>query len=102
MKFRVVYGPQARTLARHLQPDLKPVIKQAIESLRTDPYAGKPLKLELAGYRSLRTQRYRVIYRLLEQQREVQVLYFGRRTDVYESFYALLRRAGALDDEGEN
>jgi mRNA-degrading endonuclease RelE of RelBE toxin-antitoxin system len=78
-------------LIRRLAPDLKPLIKRAIESLQTEPYSGKELKLELAGYRSLRSRRYRVIYRLREQARVVEIHYFGPRANVYERFLQLLR-----------
>jgi mRNA-degrading endonuclease RelE of RelBE toxin-antitoxin system len=50
----------------------------------------KELKLELAGYRSLRSRRYRIIYRITEEARTVEILYFGVREDVYEAFRRLL------------
>ncbi len=91
MTYRLVYEPGARDLVRHLPPDLKPIVKRAIETLRADPYAGKELKLELAGYRSLRSRRYRILYRVRERRRVVEIHYFGARTDVYEAFLRLLR-----------
>ena len=91
MSCRLVYEPGARTLVRRLPPDLKPAIKRAIESLQHDPYAGKPLRFELAGYRSLRSQKYRIIYRLRVNERVVEIHYLGARRDVYELFRALLR-----------
>ncbi len=90
MTYRLVYEPNARQLLRRLPPDLKSAVKRAIESLRTDPYAGKELKLELAGYRSLRSRRYRGIYRVEEEARTVEILYFGVRKDLYEAFRRLL------------
>ena len=90
MTYRLVYEPNARQLLRRLPPDLKPSVKQAIESLRTNPYAGKELKLELAGYRSLRSRRYRIVYRIVEETRTVEILYFGVRADVYEALRRLL------------
>ena len=88
MKYRLVYEPGARQLVRLLPPRLKPIVKQAIESLQEDPYAGKALKLELAGYRSLRSGKYRVIYRIRDGEHVVEIHYFGVRRDIYE----LLRR----------
>ena len=92
MSYRLVYEPGARALVRRLPPDLKPIVKGAIESLRTNPYAGKELKLELAGYRSLRSRRYRIVYGCHERRRIVEIHYFGPRTDVYETFLRFLRR----------
>jgi hypothetical protein len=48
MSYRLVYEPGARALVRRLPPDLKPAITQAIESLRSNPYAGKPLSFALS------------------------------------------------------
>ena len=93
MSYRLAYEPGARGLLRQLPPDLKPLVKRAIETLRSDPHVGKELKLELAGYRSLRSRRYRVIYRVREADRVVEIHYFGHRTEVYETFRRrLLRR----------
>jgi mRNA interferase RelE/StbE len=91
MTYRLAYEPGARALIRRLPPDLKPAVKRAIESLQTDPYVGKPLKLELAGYRSLRSSRYRIIYRISQAERVVQIHYFGLRRDVYELLRRFLR-----------
>lgn len=91
MRYRLAYEPGAWQLARRLAPDLKPLVKHAIEGLRDDPYAGKELKLDLAGYRSLRSRRYRIVYRIREPERLIEVHYFGHRTDVYETMRNLLR-----------
>ena len=91
MRCRLAYEPGARELLRHLPPDLKPLVKRAIESLMSDPYAGKALKFELAGYRSLRSSRYRIIYRIRDTDRVVEIHYFGVRRDVYEAFHRLRR-----------
>jgi mRNA-degrading endonuclease RelE of RelBE toxin-antitoxin system len=91
LTYRPVYEPGARDLIRHLPPAVKGAIKRAIESLRDDPYAGKPLRFELESYRSLRRSKYRVIYRVRAAERVVEIHYFGPRRDVYELFRHLLR-----------
>jgi mRNA interferase RelE/StbE len=90
MPYRPVYEPNARRLLRQLPPELKPAVKQAVESLRTDPYAGKELRPDLAGYRSLRSRRYRVIYRIEEEAHTVETLCFGVREHVYKAFRRVL------------
>lgn len=90
MSYRLVYEPGARELVRHLPPPLKPFVKAAIESLRNDPYGGKALKLELSGFRSLRSTQYRIIYRIRVSDRVVEIHYFGVRRNVYELFRRLL------------
>ena len=63
MPYQIVYSETSRKIIRRLYPSLKPLIKQKIESLREDPFLGKALERELTGYYSLRSKRYRVIYR---------------------------------------
>ena len=63
-----------------------------MEQLAESPeQQGKPLRGDLAGYRSIRSigQRYRIIYQILEDQVLVIVVAIGRRKeggrqDVYE------------------
>jgi len=59
------------------------IIKRAFD-LRTDPLMkGKPLRDELMGYRSQRAagQRYRIIYRVFEEDGEVVVVVVGIRQE---------------------
>ena len=52
--------------------------------LAEDPHrVGKPLRLELEGYRSARRGQYRVIYSLHEEQVLVRVVRTSHRVDVY-------------------
>lgn len=52
--------------------------------LETDPYAGKPLRGELAGKWSIRSGDYRVIYVISEDEKTV-LLYDARhRKKVYK------------------
>jgi len=53
---------------------------------------GKPLIEELAGYYSLCFRRYRVIYRIDERKKMVEVHYVGHRRDIYEEFRKLIEK----------
>jgi mRNA interferase RelE/StbE len=90
--FRVHYTPTAAESIRHLHPGVKKVIREAIRGLSADPLGGHPLTLELAGSRSLRVSRYRVIYRLEETEGVVEIHLVGPRKDIYELFRELLYR----------
>ncbi len=90
--YRIRYTPTAAGSIRHLHPSIKRVVREAIRDLRTDPLTGHPLSFELAGFRSLRVSRYRVIYRLHERDRAVEIHLVGARTDIYEVFRQLLDR----------
>ena len=69
-------------LIRGLHPDLKKKVRAALAAIVADPSAGKALKAELAGLRSYRVGRFRVVYRWEAQ--EVQLVAFGPRSAIYE------------------
>jgi mRNA-degrading endonuclease RelE of RelBE toxin-antitoxin system len=85
---RIRSTPAAAESIRHVHPPLKRALRQAIRGLPRDPPQGRPLALELAGFRSLRVSRYRVIYRI--QDRAIEIHPVGPRRDIYEVFRRLL------------
>lgn len=50
------------------------------------PRVGKPLKLNLEGLHSARRGDYRVIYRIHDAQRRVDVIAVEHRSDAYRSY----------------
>ena len=94
MPYQIVYSETSRKIIRRLHPSLKPLIKQKIESLREDPFLGKALERELTGYYSLRTKKFRVIYRLDHPGKTVQIHYLGYRQDIYDLFKQLITETG--------
>jgi mRNA interferase RelE/StbE len=97
MKFEIVLTQTALRLLQSV-PDrrLREVIARAIDRLAEEPLKqGKPLRGELAGYRTLRAagQPYRVIYRVEERRVTVVVVALGIRRDKSEQdIYAVARR----------
>ena len=85
-KFKLLYSETSRNQIKKLHPHLKPVIKSKIEQIREDPYTGKFLERELSGYLSLRAKRYRIIYKVLADEKVIQIHYVGYRKDIYELF----------------
>jgi len=83
-------------------------LKTSLRRLEYEPEKqGKPLSDELAGYRSIRTvgQRYRILYKVEEEQVIVVVVAMGIRKagdkkDVYE-LAKKLARLGLLDLDSE-
>ena len=90
--YRLVYAAGCRNQILRLAPPLKPLVKRAIEMLVQAPHTGKRLERELAGYLSLRAKRYRVIYRIDETARTVEIHYVGHRRDIYEVLAEEVRR----------
>ena len=90
MPYQIIYSETSRKIIRRLHPSIKPLIKQRIEGLREDPFLGKALERELTGYYSLRSKKYRVIYRLDHPGKTIQIHYLGYRKDIYDIFRKLI------------
>ena len=87
-KFRVTDDVVA--LVRKLHPILKANIRQALQLIGQNPYSGKPLKDELADLRSYRVKKYRIIYRVLDQDKILEIVAVGPRKKIYEeTFYVI-------------
>lgn len=62
----------------------------ALQVIVDSPGRGKPLKEELAGLRSYRLGRYRIVYRAAED-RSVEIVAIGPRRHIYEETYRKVR-----------
>ena len=58
---------------------------QAIDTLRDQPLAGRPLKGGLRGLRRLRVGDYRIVYELLDDELVVLVVRVAHRREAYRS-----------------
>lgn len=85
-----VPGP-IEALVRGLHPDLKRKIRAGLDVIRTEPAAGKELRDELAGLRSLRVGRLRIVYRVAGR-RPIDLVAIGPRRTIYQETLRLLRR----------
>ena len=88
--YRVRFTPEAARLIAKFSPEVKKLIRSAIDDLRKDPNRGSELVGEFAGYRSLKPKRYRIIYRVNEAKAVIEIYHAGHRRDVYETLRALL------------
>jgi mRNA-degrading endonuclease RelE of RelBE toxin-antitoxin system len=79
---RVEIAHAVREVVAHLPPELKRRVKVALRSLAADPYQAKELKEELAGLRSYRVGKTRLIVRI--SGAVVEVVAFGPRREIYE------------------
>jgi mRNA-degrading endonuclease RelE of RelBE toxin-antitoxin system len=92
MRFRIRYTSEAAAIIRNLAPGPKAAIRRGIDQLIKDPFLGKELQAELAGFRSHRVRRYRLIYLVNEAGQWLDIYYVGPRRDVYEEFAELLQQ----------
>lgn len=58
-------------LVRGLHPDLKRKVRSALGDIVDDPAIGKLLRDELAGLRSCRVGRFRIVYRVARAAIEI-------------------------------
>lgn len=90
--FRPDIPPHVAQVIRHLPPDLKRSVKQAIRALCSDPFSGEPLLRELAGLRKYRVRRFRLVYGIDRERRLLRIFTVGHRREIYEQVAAQLRR----------
>lgn len=88
--YRIEMPRLIRDLIRHLPPELKTKIKAALRSISDNPYRAKELRDDLAGLRSYRVARSRIIYRITGPT--VQIIALGPRVEIYERAAAELSK----------
>ena len=79
-------------LIHKMHPHLKRKIKASLKIILSDPNSGKALKDELAGLKSFRVSRFRIIYKI-SQQREIEIVAIGPRERIYEETFWILSKA---------
>ena len=89
--YRVAIPPPVTERIRHLPPDLKRAVREAIRAIGQDPGRGDPLQRELRDYRKYRVRRFRVIYRVDRRAKAVIIVALGHRRAIYEELAAALR-----------
>ena len=93
--FRPDIPPHVAEVVRHLAPDIKRSVKQALRAFSSDPFSGEPLLKELEGLRKYRVRRFRIVYEVDREQRLLRIFAVGHRRGVYEQVADQLRRTTA-------
>lgn len=78
------FTEEAAARVRKLHPEVKKHIRAGIDRIRGSPFDGHPLQDDLAGLRSLRVGGHRVVYRVQETSRTLDIILVGPRRDIYE------------------
>jgi mRNA interferase RelE/StbE len=90
--YRLRVPGRIEEFVRSLHPELKRKVRAGLDLIRTDPAVGKELRDELAGLRSSRVGRIRIVYRVAPR-RLIDLVAIGPRRTIYEDTLRLLRRA---------
>jgi len=78
-------------LVRTMHPHLKKKVKASFRIILSDLRTGKALKDELAGLRSFRISKFRIIYRV-SKRKIIEVVAIGPRERIYEETYRLINK----------
>jgi len=81
---RVEYSLTAEKQLKKLPYYKQIKVLKKIERLKNDPYAGKKLKGEFAGLRSLKIWPYRIIYRYFPREKLLFINIIQHRQGVYK------------------
>ena len=84
MNWTASYTRSAAKAIRQLDPQVRSMVRAAIERLVEDPTRGNPLQLTLRGLRSWRTGDWRIVYRATNEKLEILVIAVGHRREVYD------------------
>ena len=87
----VRFTAEAAKLVSKLHPETKKMMRSAMDDLRRNPHLGEDLHEELAGFKSYKPRRYRILYKLNEDENVIDVYYVDHRRDVYDEFRILLK-----------
>ena len=90
--YRPDIPPHVAKIVRHLPPELKRGIKQALRSLSVEPFAGTPLIGELTGLWRIKVRRFRIVYEPDRKTRVIRIFAIGQRREIYEDLADRLRR----------
>lgn len=83
--YKVIIAPRAKKQLKNIaRKTHRNAIANAIEDLKENPLMGKKLMRNLEGMYSYRVGVYRIIYKIFEKERVVQVLTAGHRSSIYQ------------------
>ena len=77
-------------LIRGLHPDLKRKVRSALGDIVDDPAIGKLLRDELAGLRSCRVSRFRIVDRVVGTA--IEIVAVGPRRTIYQETWRRVRK----------
>ena len=84
--------PHVAEIIRHLPPDVKHSIRQALRALSVTPEVGEPLRGELQGLWKYRVRRFRIVYAIDRAHQIIRIVAVGHRRGIYEEVTEQLRR----------
>lgn len=80
-----VAGPASRKIAESMPEAVAAAVVEFVTGglLENSERVGKPLRQQLTGLHVARRSTFRVVYRIIERERVVEVIDVGHRRDIY-------------------
>lgn len=82
--YKLHISSRAEKQIKKIKRSHQSAILSALEELREDPLIGKPLSRELSGRFTYRISVYRIIYKVNQKDKIVEILSTSHRTKVYD------------------
>lgn len=81
--YRIIFKSPAEKFLRKLDSPIQQRIIRKLKKLKENPRLGKPLTATLAGLWSLRIDKFRAIYKVIEDKLVIMILDISHRKDIY-------------------
>ena len=88
--YRLRVPDSVAELLRNMHPESKRRIRASLQIISGHPDGGKALRDELAGLRSIRVGRFRIVYRV--RRNIIEIVAVGPRTRIYEETARLIKK----------
>ena len=82
--FKLIISPQVKKQLKKIPLRHKDPMRLLLKEIKEDPSIGKPLGRELMGKFSVRVSVYRIVYKINEKNKIIDVLTAGHRAIVYQ------------------
>ena len=93
MIFRLNMKPDLQALLRHMSPNRKGKIKEALKTMAHNALCGKALQDDLPGLYSYRIGSWRIIYTIDATKKILHVIAMGPRSVIYQDLSRDLAKA---------
>ncbi len=84
MKYTILLSRQAEKYYKKLRGKIKTRVRESLLELENSPFGGKPLHGDLKTNYSLRVDKLRLMYIVIEKSKTIYIVAIGPRNTVYE------------------
>ena len=83
MTYTIEFDKQVKSKIKKLDKHERALLFKIMKKIAEDPFRAKPLRYSLKGLRRAVFKHYRVIYRILEDEKMVLIIDIGHRERIY-------------------